>query len=409
MGFKLYPWQEKAVDQLSSGKVLYGGVGSGKTLTALSFYKKNYSHIPLYVITTAKKRDTHDWEKEAKMVGIEDLTVDSWNNIKDYKNVYNSFFIFDEQRAVGYGAWGKNFIKICHLNAWLMLSGTPGDNWTDYMVLFIANNWYKNKTDFENQHVEYDRFAKFPKIKAYHNVGKLQHLRTELLVKMDMTRETERERIDIVTGYNQPLYRSITQTRQDPDTGRPFQSASGYTQCMRKLVSTSQDRIERVTKLIQFLDRPIIFYNYNYELETLLDICSKIDGRTVAQWNGRKHEEIPETSSWVYLVQYTAGAEGWNCTSTDTVIFYSPNYSYKIMEQAEGRIDRLNTSFKHLKYYFVQSASPIDRAVFKAIEKKRRFNEAAWAKESLGQNVRELLSTTSGISHSRFASASNLA
>ena len=380
---QLYSWQKEAIAKLHSGAVLYGEVGSGKTFTALVYYKQNYGQLPLYVITTAKKRDSGDWEDEAATVGVTGITVDSWNNILDYVTVHDAFFIFDEQRAVGYGTWAKTFIKLARKNKWIMLTGSPGDTWMDYLAIFVANGFYKNKTDFINQHVEYDRFVKFPKIKAYHNQSKLQAERHQVLVGMHMVRKTERERIDIVTGYDKQLYRSSVGDRHhrwNPFKDCPIKTPGEYTQVCRKIVGDSKDRKYQATRVLNNVERAIVFYNYEYEREALIAICEK-NGLTYSQWNGKKHEEIPNSSEWIYIVQYTAGAEGWNCTETDTMIFYSPNYSYKIMEQAEGRIDRLNTSYTHLKYYFLQSESPIDRAVFKAIEKKRRFNASAWAKE----------------------------
>lgn len=395
MGFnlKLYSWQEKAISQLHSGSLLYGGVGSGKTLTALMYYKKNYGQLPLYVITTAKKRDSKDWENEAELAGVEHLVVDSWNNIKNYRDVQEAFFIFDEQRVVGYGTWSKTFIKMSKVNRWIMLTATPGDTWSDYIAVFIANGFYRNKTDFESQHVEYDRFAKFPKIKAYHNQSKLQANRKKILVEMHMPRTTTRERITLMAGYNAPLYRKVTQARFNPfKDNQPIKTPGEYTQIARRIVGDSEDRKNHVTLLLTEIPRPIVFYNYEYERKALIDICEGLN-LNYAQWNGHKHEEIPDTDTWVYLVQYTAGAEGWNCTLTDSIIFYTPNYSYKIMEQAEGRIDRLNTPYKHLKYYYLQSASPIDRAVFKAIEKKHRFNALAWAKEVVGLGIGEQVSS----------------
>ena len=400
----LYSWQKKAISQLHSGSLLYGGVGSGKTLTALVFYKKNYGHLPLIVITTAKKRDSGDWEDEAKLAGVASLTVDSWNNILEYKNVENTFFIFDEQRVVGYGSWSKTFIHISKSNPWIMLTATPGDTWHDYLTVFIANGFYRNKTDFESQHVEYDRFAKFPKIKAYHNQSKLQAERQQILVSMRMVRKTERERILLVTDYNTEMYKFVTKSRVNIyKENQPIKTPGEYTQVVRRMVALSKGRQQQAERLMTKVDKLIVFYNYDYERKALIDLCEK-DSLVYSQWNGHKHEAIPQESSWVYLVQYTAGAEGWNCTETDSVMFYSPNYSYKIMEQSEGRIDRLNTKFTHLKYYYLQSASPIDRAVFKAIEKKRRFNASAWAKEVVGLGVGEQISGRVGRGYSFAAS-----
>ena len=379
MGFELYPHQIEALDKLRSGAILYGDVGSGKTLTSLAYYIKAFPKRKLYIITTAKKRDSGDWEEEAAMLGIQDIVVDSWNNIKNYKSNRNAFFIFDEQRVVGYQAWSKTFIFIAKNNAWILLSGTPGDVWSDYIPVFIANGFYKNKTDFIEQHVEYDRFTNYPKIKAYHNEGKLMRLRRQILIPMKVVRKTTRNRIYVKTEFDKKMYKEVMEKRWNVFTESPIQNASEYTQVLRQLVATHHDRIWHAKWLMDVHDKIIVFYNYNYELDILLNVCEQLK-KPYAQWNGKKHEPIPETDSWIYLVQYTAGAEGWNCTETNVMLFYSLNYSYRIMEQAEGRIDRINTKFTKLEYFYLTSTSRIDSAVRKAIESKKRFNESVWAK-----------------------------
>ena len=379
MGFNLYPWQESAVRKLTSGSILYGKVGSGKTLTALVYYLEQYSDRKLYVITTAKKRDTGDWEDDANEVGIKDILVDSWNNIKKYGNVKDAFFIFDEQRVVGYGSWSKTFIALAKKNEWILLSGTPGDVWMDYMPVFVANGFYRNKTDFENQHVEYDRFVKFPKIKQYHNRSKLIKLRSEVLVPMDVKSDTTRHMHKVKVGYDNDEYKEIDRRHWNPYKEQPMQNPSEYVQVLRRLVASSEDRVDKTYRLMMENDRIIIFYNYDYERKILLDLC-KDSLKPYSEWSGHRHEEIPKTTDWIYIVQYTAGAEGWNCTETDTMLFYSLNYSYKMMEQAQGRIDRINTEYKDLHYYYFVSDAPIDKGVLGAIGRKKRFNASAWVR-----------------------------
>ena len=46
-----------------------------------------------------------------------------------------------------------------------------------------------------------------------------------------------------------------------------------------------------------------------------------------------------------------SGAEGWNCIETNAIVFFSQNYSFRIMTQAAGRIDRLDTKFVDLYFY----------------------------------------------------------
>lgn len=379
MEFKLFPHQEEALKKLQVGKILYGDVGSGKTFTGLAFYLKNYSKKDLIVITTAKKRDEGDWDNEAATIGVNELTVDSWNNIKKYTDRKDSFFIFDEQRVVGYQAWSKAFIKICKNNQWILLSGTPGDTWSDYIPVFIANGMYKNKTDFINQHVEYDRFVKYPKIKKYHNEGKLIRNRANVLVHMKIDRHTTRVRKYVNTDYDENRYKVIQEQRWNPDENAPIKNASELTQMLRKTVAIHATREWYAKFIMDIHDRIIVFYNYNYELEILLKICNELD-KDFKQWNGSKHEQVPMSNRWTYLVQYTAGSEGWNCITTDTMMFFSLNYSYKIMEQAEGRIDRLNTPYTTLEYFNLTSKSKIDKAVRQAIEKKKKFNESAWGR-----------------------------
>lgn len=381
MDTNLYPHQLEALKRIRPGSIVNGGVGSGKTITSLAYYKENFSNKTLYVITTAKKRDTGDWEEDASKVGVHIEKVDSWNNIKNYANITNAFFIFDEQRVVGYSAWGKTFISIAKKNTWILLTATPGDTWLEYMTVFIANGFYKNKTDFVDQHVEFDQYVKYPKIKKYHGIGRLMKLRNQILIPMHFERSTVRHRQFIYSDYNKYLYDRIMNDRWNVFEDKPIENASEHTQCLRKLVSTDEDRQFNAKFLMDIHDRVIIFYNYNYERDILINLANSLE-REYWEWNGHAHQELPDSDRWLYFVQYTAGAEGWNCITTNTILFYSLNYSFKIVEQAEGRIDRLNTKYKDLEYYFLASKSQIDMSVHKALVSKQKFNESAWLKRS---------------------------
>ena len=379
----LYPHQMEAVGKMKNGCILCGGVGTGKSRTSLYYYWKRICQrgpVPLYVITTARKRDTRDWEQEAEpFVGLaEHMTVDSWNNIAKYVNVKNAFFIFDEQRVVGYGKWSKSFITISRSNLWILLTATPGDTWMDYIPVFIANGFYRNKTDFINQHVVYSRATKFPKVSRYLLTGKLMRERNDILIRMDFKKKTVPHDEVIWTDYDIPLYKEIAKNRWDVFKGEPIADAGGLCYCLRRAVNSSEARMLQMELLIFQHPKAIVFYNFNYELDLLREMAKRID-IPCAEWNGLKHQPLPEGGRWIYLVQYTAGAEGWNCTTTDTVIFFSQNYSYKIMTQAAGRIDRLNTPFTDLYYYHLCSHSSIDLAIRKAIREKRTFNESIFA------------------------------
>lgn len=403
-GISLYDYQLDAVKQMKNGCILCGGVGSGKSRTALAYYyicqdgvlnTDNYElmddlHIKdLYIITTARKRDTKEWEGELSpfLLSVDKdvslytnkVVVDSWNNIKKYADVKNAFFIFDEQRVVGSGVWVKSFLKITKNNDWILLSATPGDTWTDYIPVFIANGFYKNRSEFIREHVVYKRFSKFPQVDRYINTGRLIRLRNLVLVNMDFKRQTVSHHEDIYVSYNKEMYKDITRNRWDIWNNKPLENAGDYCYALRKVVNSDEARLSRVLEIMEDHPRAIIFYNFDYELELLKGLYYGEEVE-VAEWNGHKHQPIPSSQSWVYLVQYNAGAEGWNCIKTDTIIFYSQNYSYKVMVQSSGRIDRLNTPYTDLYYYHLKSRSGIDLAISKALKEKKKFNETGFVR-----------------------------
>ncbi len=382
MGILLYPHQEDALKRMKNGCVLCGGTGSGKSITAIAYFQKTYGAKldHLYIITTAKKRDDGDWIKELAPFSLPksfQCTVDSWNNIKKYQEVKDSYFIFDEQRVCGTGVWVKAFLRIAKANQWILLSATPGDTWMDYIPLFIANGFYKNRSDFTRQHIIFDRFAKYPKVSRWMNEKKLLREKDYILVDMDFDRKTVKHHADIFADYDKVIYREIGRSRWNPYKNEPIKNASELCYIWRKVTNSSEERIQAIREILKQHPRAIIFYNFDYELEALRELCHA-DKIRFAEWNGHNHQDIPKTKSWVYLVQYAAGAEGWNCVTTDTIIFFSQNYSYKVLTQSEGRIDRLNTPYTDLYYYHILSRAPIDIAIRRALREKKDFNERSF-------------------------------
>jgi hypothetical protein len=400
----LYDYQVVAISQMKNGCILNGGVGSGKSRTALTYYylkviegllvingeginKPPKNKVDLYIITTARKRDTKEWESEMvpfslysdsskNPLGI-NVVIDSWNNIQKYSTVQNSFFIFDEQRVVGKGAWVKAFLKICKLNKWIMLSATPGDTWSDYIPVFLAHGFYKNRTEFNRVHCIYNRFTKYPKVDRYVGTGKLMYYRNQIMVNMNYIHDIRKHNEDIFCDYRKDLYKLTLEQRWNIYTKAPIEQASELCYLLREIVNSDPSRCNEIIKIFKEHNKVIIFYNFDYELEALRNMCRE-NLISFAEWNGHKHQSIPSTKSWMYLVQYTAGAEGWNCISTNTIIFYSQNYSYKSMVQAAGRIDRLNTPYSDLYYYHLRSGAGIDSAIKKALNSKKNFNESRY-------------------------------
>lgn len=400
---RLYESQYEAVMNLDTGKVLVGGVGSGKTLTSLAFYYKSCGStlewirpdskkqlinkmtqpVDLYVITTGKKRDSLEWEEECihflltggllkKFYPTINVVVDSWNNIKKYSNVTGKFFIFDEQHASGTGVWGKSFVKIAKKNRWILCSATPGDNWGDWANIFIANGFYKNITEFNKEHAVYSRYSRYPYITGYIGVRKLEMYRDSVTVPIAGYVGKPFTNEKILCEYNKNLYKDIAKTRFNPYKDEPIQSPIEFVHTLQRVVYTDTSRFEKVLNIINKRKKVIIFYNYDYELEVLRSLSEY--GINVAEYNGHKHEDIPKEEPWVYLVQYISGSEAWNCILTDTVVFYSQPYSYKQLVQARGRIDRMNSPYKHIYYYTLFSGSKIEVAIEAVLQKKKKFN-----------------------------------
>lgn len=398
----LYPYQLDAVNRLSDGCILCGSVGSGKSRTGLFYYfkenggwidKDKYTSMKnpqdLYIITTAKKRDSKEWLGELANFALypdengntrfgNKIIVDSWNNIKKYQDIKDSFFLLDEQRLVSYGEWTKSFLKISKSNRWILLTATPGDSYIEYLPVFLANGFFRNKTEFNNEHVEFSRYAKFPKIERYRNTRRLDRLRDRILVNMNYRHDIQKHNEDIYCTYDIKKYKYVIKNRWNIFKEEPIQDAGGLCHVLRRVVNSDESRQVKLLEILENHPRAIIFYNYNYERDILLNLAYE-RGTEIAEWTGHAHQPIPDNDKWVYICQYNSSCEGWNCIRTNCVIFYSQNYSYKIMTQAAGRIDRLNSPFDKLYYYHLKSRSGIDLAISKALSQKKKFNERKFA------------------------------
>lgn len=441
----LYDFQYEAVEKAFPGCIFNGGTGTGKSRTGLYFYFKQQggyyvgsNYVPmqnpkdLYIITVASKRDKNEWEPELALFRMSQnpelsyydnkIVIDSWNNIKKYIDVTGAFFIFDEEKICGGGAWTKAFLKIAKNNDWIILSATAGDTWLDYWPVFVANGFYKHKTEFIREHVVYSRYTKYPQVEKYTGTQRLMRLRNRILIDMEVQRHTIPHHEDVYCTYDILMYKDVFKTRTNPyskgfipckkfDEGalligkdidiydvtpilngwfytpkkgdyvrlvnEPLKQASELCYVLRKVVNSDESRQVALLKLLEDHPRAIIFYSYDYERDILLNLGYE-EGTRIAEWTGHKHESIPESEKWVYLVNYASGAEGFNCISTNTIIFYSQTYSYKTLVQATGRVDRLNTKFIDLYYYHLKSRSGIDLSISKALREKKKFNEQRW-------------------------------
>lgn len=406
MSVELRDYQLDVIEKLHNGSILCGGVGSGKSRTAIGYYlfkvckgrvkvngvgsvQNMQEPRDLYIITTAKKRDSNEWygecgsymlfkDAENSLNGVK-VIVDSWNNIQKYQDIFGAFFIFDEQRLVGRGAWVKSFLKISRKNQWILLTATPGDQWSDYVPVFVANGFFKNRSEFNRLHCVFSPYTKFPKIDKYVGTKRLEAFRDSITIKMSDQRNTVRHYEIVDVEYNRSLYRTIFRNRWDPYENRPIEEVSKLCYLLRRVCNEDVSRIEAVDQIVKKHKRCIVFYNFTYELNILRSYADQ-NSIKYKEWNGEKHQELPKGDSWLYLVQYNAGCEGWNCITTDTVILFSQNYSYRVLEQACGRIDRMNTPFVDLYYYRLKSSSPIDSAIYDKLKDKKNFNDSSISK-----------------------------
>ena len=396
----LYPHQKEALSRMFNGCVLNGTVGSGKSRTGLYFYFSEYGgsidpdYVPmknppdLYIITTAKKKHDMEWEQEMipfllyspdgkNKLYHHKVVVDSWQCLHKYENVQGAYFLFDENKINGKGAWAKTFLKLTRNNEWIVLSATNGDRIEDYETLFVAEGFVRNRTDFRNQFLIYSNYTKFPKVEGYRNETRFFRLRDRILIDMDFQRHTIQHHEDVYANYDIRKYKEVMRNRWDPFKEEPIAQASSLCYVLRKIVNCDESRQIVLLELLEDHPKAIIFYNFDDELEILLNLAYQ-PGTEVAQYNGHRHDAIPTEKRWVYLVNYNA-AEGWNVLSTDTMIFYSQNYSYKTMIQAAGRIDRLTSPYNDLYYYHLKSRSSIDLAISRALSQKKKFNERRFA------------------------------
>ena len=273
----LYSHQEEALGKMHDGCVLMGGVGTGKTITALAYYWRHHRDKELYIFTTARKRDELDWQKDAMKFGIGaeaifddsgnkwcgSITVDSWNNIPKYSGIRDAFVIADEQRLVGSGKWSKMFVKIAKANPWIMLSATPGDTWLDYITLFLANGFYKNRTQFKREHVVYNSYAKFPKVDRYIGEKKLESLRRSIVVDMPYERSTRRHLKRVDVDYDKDLVNQVVKDRWHVYEQRPLKDVAEMIMVMRRVVNSDPSRVAYLIQLLQ-LHKKVIAVSYTH-------------------------------------------------------------------------------------------------------------------------------------------------
>lgn len=399
----LYDFQREALNELSVGKILCGSYGSGKSRTSLAWYfeknggvfdRYNFKQMEkprdLYIITTAKKRNELEWEKEFIPFQLSSkpdenfyknkVVVDSWQNVGKYKFVTGADFIFDEDHVTGKGVWVDAFYEIAKSNDWIILSATPGDTYEQFIPVFVANGFYKNRTQFLHEHAIFNRYTPYQKIEGYMNKRKLEYYKSLIIVPMDFLRKTKPEHITIWTDYDKAIYKQLMRTRFDIWNEKPFENAAGLCYGLRKVVNSDPSRTSHLLSIMLSHKKIVVFYNFDYELELLKGIQNFEPDFTIAEYNGHKHESIPKTDKWLYLVNYSSGAEAWNCTETDTMVFFSQTYSYKTLFQSYGRIDRLNTPFDILYYYHFKSRAPIDLAISKSLNDKKEFNAKNFVK-----------------------------
>lgn len=369
-------YQKRAINQMHNGCILCGGVGAGKSLTSLGYIDKVYPSGTVYIITPARKRNTGEWFDDIRKNDMDEtrFVVDSWNNLSKYKDVKDAFFLFDEQKVSGKGTWAKSLIRIAKSNQWILLSATPGDTYDDYATVLIANGFVRNRTTWYDEYCV-TKSQPFFHIVDHKNKDVIDMMIRRIFIKMDYQSDKKRiERVIPIQARSAGEEKEILMTHKAPGAQMPFTTFAAAIAYVRMNCYDKSKKTEALRKIIEKHKKIIVFYNF---LSEKLEIeRAAIDANvTINFYNGQRHDPIPDTDEWVYGVQYNSGAEAWNCITTNAMVFYSPNYSYKTMEQAHGRIDRVNSPYECLYYYMLLNELNIDNKVMNALSSKKDFNE----------------------------------
>jgi hypothetical protein len=388
----LKPHQLTALRKLSNGNILRAGVGTGKSRVAVRYYLENHPHQDVYVITTARKRDSKDWEGEfasevvgkhadTTIAGI--LTVDSWNNIDKYCDVVDAFFVFDEQRLVGTGKWVKSFLKIVKNNGWILLTATPGDTWLDYIPVFIANGFFKNRTEFKREHVVYAPHVRFPKVQRYIAEGRLIRYRNQILVDMPYPKMTTRHESTIWVPHNEKLVEEVTKSRWHLYYDRPIRDIAELYSVRRRVINSDPGRVEALRKLLKDWPRQVVFYNFDYELELLRGFTKRHRGSGVERTQARTDPDEQRVGVSRPVCSWRRSVE-LHRDQCDHLL--QPDLLLQNVGTGARKDRQIGHSVHRSALFVLRSRSYWDRQIWASLNRKESFNvnvaEREWLKQA---------------------------
>lgn len=412
----LYKYQHEYLEGLPPKFIFAADTGTGKTLMSLAHYDVWSYPRPLLILAPASKVQTGDWEEEIERwyegrqkPEYEIYSYEKFSRNPSIKRYHKDGFL---------GVWrdwlarhpsdfaviadevhkGKNpqsgngkrlFEVATRAKFFVGLSATPMPNgWIDAANYFKIFGYTKGITDFKRRYCRIVDYKGFPEIVEYYRQGELQRLWNNIAkplskdAALDLPSVTSIP-INLPTG---PDYIKVQKDRlfNDKFLDNPAALMHALRQSLIK---------PKLAWLDEFLEGAsgniVVFYNYVGERERITTLLKqkKFKDRPVFRMDGQKHE-LPPKSAWeglsrsITLAQYQSGSQGVEMTYADTIVYFSPTYSYMNYEQSQGRINR-NGQTKKMTLYLLRAPSTIERDIWGALKEKRDFQEKQWYEEML--------------------------
>lgn len=144
----------------------------------------------------------------------------------------------------------------------------------------------------------------------------------------------------------------------------------------------NKDKLEAFQDLVESTeDRLIVFYNFNNELDELINIIP--DERPWSIVNGKEKNlyNYDTYGNSITFIQYQAGAMGLNLQKANKIIYFTPPLSSELFEQSKKRIHRIGQD-RTCFYYYLVCRNSIEEKIYHTLEMRKDYTDALF---ELGQ------------------------
>lgn len=408
---KLYKHQRDVLKQLEPYNkcAMYLDMGLGKSATgavkASSYHKPILIICPKSVIPQWENTFT-DWCEEYQVYNLTNkkqlqLFMNDNQDLKmgviNYESAWrkpellklkNYTLILDESQAIANNT-SKQSKGICKLKFenLILLSGTPCSNarydklYTQLKLLGLNMNKrsyedrYCNFFDMEKGGV---KFRVLSKHSPYKNVDELKNTMHELgcvFMRTDEVIDLPEQRFIDIPIKPSKYYKTFTKDGYVDCGDIEYISSSPATDMLHlRQLCNSREKIEALKTLIESTeDRLIIFYNFNCELELLVQLVSKLK-RPLSFINGSEKNLncYNNNGNSITLVQFQSGSSGVNLQKANKVIYYSPPVKSDFYEQSKKRIHRIGQS-STCCYWKLITSNSIEQRIYNTLDLKRDY------------------------------------